>query len=73
MSQPAQTVQKTNGSTGLALVKLALVSAALIALCFSLITIDVPNRNYLWIAAEIVVAALLIQAAIGSIRRIFRG
>ena len=73
MSQPVQTAQKTNGSTGIALVKLALILAALTALGFSLITIDVPNKNYLWIAAEIVVAGLLIQAAIGNFRRILRG
>ena len=73
MSQPAQPVQKTNGNTGGALVKLALIVAGLIALVFSLITIDVPNRNYLWIVVEIIVAGLLIQAAIGLFRRIFRG
>lgn len=73
MSQPAQAVQKTNGSIGVAFLKLALILAALGALGFSLFTIDVPNKNYFWIAAELVVAVLLVQGAIGSIRRIFRG
>ena len=71
MGQPAQTVQKTNGSIALPVLKLLLMIVALVALGFSMIAIDVPNKNYLWIAAEIVVAVLLIQGAISNIRRIF--
>jgi len=46
---------------------------ALAALSFSMITIDLPNKNYLWIVAEIVVAVLLVQRAVSNIRRIFGG
>lgn len=70
MSQPTQAVQKTNGSFGMPLFKLALSLAALIALGFSVVMIDLPNRNYLWLAAELVVAVLLILAVIGSFKRI---
>ncbi len=73
MSQPAQTVQKANGSIALPLLKLLLMVVALIALGFSMIMIDLPNKNYLWIVAEIVVAVLLVQGAIGNLRRIFGG
>ena len=71
MSEPAQTVQKANGSVALPVLKLLLTIVALGALGFSLITIDLPNRNYLWIVGEIVVAVLLVQSAIGNVRRIF--
>ena len=70
MSQPAQTAQKANGSIAAPLFKLLLVIVALGALGFSLITIDLPNKNYLWIAAEIVVAVLLVQGGLGYLRRI---
>jgi hypothetical protein len=40
---------------------------------FSLITIDLPNKNYLWIIAEVVLAALLVQGAISNVRRVYRG
>jgi len=73
MSQPAQTVQKANGSIAAPLLKLLLIVVALVALGFSLITIDLPNKNYLWIVAEIVVAVLLIQAAVTNLRRVFGG
>ena len=73
MSQPAQTVQKANGSVAVPLLKLLLIVVALIALGFSMITIDLPNKNYLWIVAEIVVAVLLIQAAVTNLRRVFGG
>lgn len=73
MSQPAQTVQKANGSVAVPLLKLLLIVVALMALGFSMITIDLPNKNYLWIVAEIVVAVLLIQAAVTNLRRVFGG
>lgn len=60
MGQPAQTVQKTNGSMTLPVVKLLAMIVALVALGFSMIMIDLPNKNYLWIVAEIVIAGLLI-------------
>ncbi len=73
MGQPAQTVQKTNGSMTLPVVKLLAMIVALVALGFSMIMIDLPNKNYLWIVAEIVIAGLLIQGAVGNIKRIFGG
>ncbi len=73
MSQPAQPAQKANGSIAVPLLKLLLVFVAFGALGFSFIAIDLPNRNYLWIVAEIVVAVLLIQAAIGYLRKIIGG
>jgi uncharacterized membrane protein YqjE len=73
MGQPVQTAQKANGSIAVPLLKLLLVVVALGALSFSLITIDLPNKNYLWIVAEIVVAVLLVQAAVGYLRRISGG
>ena len=73
MGQPAQAVQKTNGSIALPVLKLLLMIVALIALGFSMISIDLPNKNYLWIVAEVVVAVLLIQGVVSNIRRIFGG
>ena len=73
MGQPAQTVQKTNGSITLPVLKLLAMIVALVALGFSMIMIDLPNKNYLWIVAEIVIAVLLIQGAVGNLRRIFGG
>jgi len=73
MSQPAQTVQKANGSIAVPLLKLLLIVVALGALGFSFIIIDLPNKNYLWIVAEIVVAVLLILAAVSNLRRVFGG
>ena len=73
MGQPAQTVQKTNGSMTLPVLKLLAMIVALVALGFSMIMIDLPNKNYLWIVAEIVIAVLLIQGAVGNLRRIFGG
>ncbi len=73
MGQPVQTVQKTNGSIALPVLKLLLMIVALVALSFSLIAIDLPNKNYLWMVAEIVVAVLLIQGAVSNTRRIFWG
>jgi hypothetical protein len=72
MGQPAQTVQKANGNIAPVL-KLLLIVAALIAIGFSMIVIDLPNKNYLWIVAEIVVAVLLILAAVSNLRRVFGG
>jgi hypothetical protein len=73
MGQPAQTVQKPNGSIALPVLKLLLTIVALVALGFSLIVIDLPNKNYLWIVAEIVVAVLLVMGAFGNIKKIFGG
>ena len=73
MGQSAQTAQTANGGLAIPLLKLALIAAALIALSYSMVTIDLPNKNYFWIAAEIVVAILLIQAFITNLRRIFGG
>jgi hypothetical protein len=64
MGQPAQTA---HGSIALPVLKLLLIVVALITLGFSMITIDVPNKNYLWIVAEIVVAALFIQSAVSNL------
>lgn len=72
MSQPAQTVQKTNGSVGIAILKLVMILVALGAFGYSMATIDLPNKNYIWMAVEVLVALLLIQSAIGIIRRLFR-
>ncbi len=73
MGQPAQTAQKTNGSIAVPLLKLLLIVVAFAALGFSFIVIDLPNKNYLWIVAELVVAVLLIQAFIGNAKRAFAG
>ena len=73
MVQPAQTVPKANGSIALPILKLLLMIVALIALGFSMIAIDLPNKNYLWIAAEVVVAVLLIKSVVSNIRRTFGG
>ena len=73
MSQPAQPARKANGSVALPILKLLLIVAALIAIGFSMIAIDLPNKNYLWIGAEIVVAVLFIMSAVSYIRQIFGG
>ena len=73
MVQSAQTVQKTNGSIALPVLKLLLVVAALIAIGFSMILIDLPNKNYIWIGAEVVVAVLFIMSAVSYLKQIFGG
>ena len=73
MGQPAQTVQKTNGSIALPVLKLVLIVAALVAIGFSMIVIDLPNKNYLWIGAEVVVAVLFITSAVSYLKQIFGG
>jgi len=71
MSESANAIPQKNGSIVAPLLKIALVVVALIALGYSLVTIDVPNRNYVWIVVEIAVAVLLIQSAISNLRRVF--
>ncbi len=73
MAGPAQTAQKENESIVLPILKLLLIVVALGALGFSLVMIDLPNKNYVWIAIEIVVAVLLAMAFVGKVKRIFGG
>ena len=73
MAGPAQTLQKANGSIAIPLLKLLLIVVAIGALGFSFVVIDLPNKNYIWIVAEIVVAVLLVMSFISNIKRIFGG
>ncbi len=73
MAGSAQTAQKANGSLAVPLLKLLVIVVALGALGFSFVMIDLPNRNYIWIVAEIVVAVLLVQAFISNVKRTFGG
>jgi len=73
MGQPAQAVQKANGSIALPVLKLLLIVAALVAIGFSMIVIDLPNKNYLWIGAEVVVAVLFIMSGVSYLKQIFGG
>ena len=73
MAGPAQTLQKANGSIAIPLLKLLLIVAAIGALGFSFVVIDLPNKNYIWIVAEIVVAVLLVMSFISNVKRIFGG
>ncbi len=73
MSQPAQTVRKANGGIAAPLLKVLLYVAALIGVGYSMVTIDLPNQNYVWMVAEAVVAVLLIMGVIGNLKRVFRG
>jgi hypothetical protein len=57
----------------MAILKVLLVVAALIGIGFSIITIDLPNKNYYWIAFEVVIGALLIPVAIDNLKRSFGG
>ena len=72
MSQPAQPAQKASGSIG-PVIKLVLIVLALAAIGFSMIVIDIPNRNYLWIVAEAVVAVLFVMSGISYLKQIFGG
>ncbi len=73
MAGSAQTAQKANGSIAVPLLKLLVIVSALGALGFSFVMIDLPNKNYIWIVAEIVVAVLLVQAFISNAKRAFGG
>ncbi len=73
MSQSANTIEKQNGSVAVPLLKVVLVLVALAALGFSMVTIDIPNQNYVWIVVEIAVAVLLIQSGVSNLRRVFGG
>ncbi len=57
----------------MALLKVILIIAALIGIGYSVATIDLPNKNYYWIAFEVVVAVLLIPVAIGNTKRLLGG
>ena len=68
-----QAAQKTNGGIVMPLLKVLLILAALAGIGFSIATIDLPNKNYYWIAFEVVVIALLIPVAVGNLKRLFGG
>lgn len=54
----------------MAILKVLLIVAALVGIAFSVVAVDLPNKNYYWIAFEIVVALLLIPVAISNLKAI---
>ena len=73
MGQTVQAAQKANGGIAMPLLKVLLVVVALAVIGWSVVTIDLPNGRYYWIAIEAVVAVLLIPVAIGNLKRLFGG
>ncbi len=57
----------------MAILKVLLIVGALIGIGYSVAMIDLPNKNYYWIAFEVVVAILLIPVAIGNVKRLLGG
>ncbi|MFZ1109771.1 MAG: hypothetical protein WAN43_15670 [Rhodomicrobium sp.] len=57
----------------MALLKVLLVVAFFIGIGYWIAVYDLPNRNYYWIAFEVVIAILLIPVAIGNLKRVLGG
>ncbi len=57
----------------MAILKVLLIVAAVAGIGYSVVAIDLPSKNYYWIAFEVVVALLLIPVAISNLKTAFGG